>query len=59
MAQVKRNYVQFSYLFSELQQYCVYIITGMEGVLWTLELCLDRGHPVCNFCVCACVAHRE
>jgi len=24
-----------------------------------ISQCLDRGHPVRNFCVCACAAHRE
>jgi len=52
---LKRNCVLFSQLFSELQQSCVCLIMGTEGVPHTLELsgkcqrislCLESGHPV-------------
>ena len=50
---VEKNYVLFSHLFSELQQSCVYLVLGTEGV-YILELsgkcpgillCLESGHP--------------
>jgi len=52
---LKRNYVLFSHLFNKLQQSCVHLIMGTEGVPCTLELsekcrgislCLESGHPV-------------
>ena len=60
---LKRNYVLFSDLFTELEQSWVYLIMSTEGAPLTPELsrkcheislCLESGHPEfsCNVCGC-------